>query len=78
MKTAVSLPDALFQLAETEARREGVSRSQLYATALSEFLERRRTNSVTEQLNRVYSTQRAKLDSGLSIAQFRSLKKEEW
>jgi metal-responsive CopG/Arc/MetJ family transcriptional regulator len=42
MKTAVSIPDDLFRLAEAAARRLQVSRSQLYATALSVFLNRRR------------------------------------
>jgi len=34
MKTAISLPDELFKAAEFPARRLGVSRSRLYATAL--------------------------------------------
>ena len=36
MKTAISLPDELFAAAEKLAERLGVSRSQLYATALAE------------------------------------------
>jgi len=53
MKTAVSVPDDLFRLAEAAARRLRVSSSQLYATALSEFLDRQ-TNTVTERLNEVF------------------------
>lgn len=34
MKTAVSLPDALFQAAERQAKRTRKSSSQLYAEAL--------------------------------------------
>jgi len=44
MKTAVSLPDELFRLAETAARRLRVSRSQLYAMAIAEFLNTERLN----------------------------------
>jgi hypothetical protein len=38
MKTAVSLPDPLFRRAEKAAKRLGISRSELYARALGEFL----------------------------------------
>jgi metal-responsive CopG/Arc/MetJ family transcriptional regulator len=78
MKTAVSLPDELFRLAETAARRLRVSRSQLYATALSEFLHRQEGNAVTERLNDVYSRQTAKVDSALHRAQLKSIRKDSW
>ncbi|MGC9972062.1 MAG: hypothetical protein ABSE56_15895 [Bryobacteraceae bacterium] len=78
MKTAVSLPDDLFGLAEAAAGRLRVSRSQLYATAISEFLDRRRTDAVTERLNEVYSRRPAKVDPALHRAQLRSLDKDSW
>lgn len=78
MKTAISLPDNLFQLAETAARKLGMSRSQLYATALAEFLERRRTSKITERLNRIYSQERSELDPALHSGQLRSLEKDSW
>jgi len=78
MKTAVSVPDDLFALAEAAARRLRVSRSQLYATALSEFLDRQQTNAVTERLNEVYSRRPAKVDPALHRAQMRSLDKDSW
>ena len=78
MKTAVSVPDDLFRLAEAAARRLRVSRSQLYATALSEFLDRQQNNAVTERLNEVYSRRPAKVDSALHRAQMRSLNKDSW
>ena len=42
MKVALSIPDELFATAETVAKRLGVSRSRLYATALAEFLSKHR------------------------------------
>jgi hypothetical protein len=78
MKTAVSVPDDLFRLAEAAARRLRVSRSQLYATAISEFLNRRQGDSVTERLNEVYSRRPAKVDGALHRAQLRSLDKDSW
>ena len=78
MKTAVSLPGELFRLAETTARRLRVSRTQWYATAIAEFLQRQQTGTVTERLNKVYSHQKAKVDPPLHRAQLRSVDKDSW
>jgi len=53
MKTAVSLPDDVFQAAERHARKTRKSRSQLYAEALVEYLARHGDDAVTEAMNRV-------------------------
>jgi metal-responsive CopG/Arc/MetJ family transcriptional regulator len=60
MKTAVSLPDDLFQQAEAAARRLRVSRSELYGKAIAEFVKRLDANEITERLNDVYSTNSAR------------------
>jgi len=78
MKTAVSVPDDLFRLADATARRLRLSRSQLYATAISEFLERQQADAVTERLNEVYGRRRAKVDPALHRAQIKSLDKGSW
>jgi metal-responsive CopG/Arc/MetJ family transcriptional regulator len=78
MKTAVSLPDDLFSLAETAARRLRISRSQLYATALTEYLNRELTDATTERLNEVYSRHHAKVDPLLNAAQLASIEPETW
>ena len=52
MKTAVSLPDPLFKEAEAAAKDLGLSRSKLIQTALEDFLERRRDEDVTAEINR--------------------------
>lgn len=78
MKTAVSLPDKLFNLAEAAARKLRVSRSELYAKAIAEYLERRHSNFITERLNDVYSASPAKLDPELNRAQLKSLQKDAW
>jgi len=74
MKTAVSVPDDLFRKAEAAARRLRVSRSRLYAAAIEEFLDRRRADSITEQLNKVYSRQPAKVDAAMHRAQIKSIR----
>lgn len=72
------MPDELFNLAEAAARQLRVSRSELYAKAIAEYLERRQSNAITERLNDVYSASPAKLDPGLNRAQLESLKKDAW
>ena len=72
------MPDDLFRMAEATARRLQVSRSELYAKALEEFLKRQNADAITERLNRVYSKEPAKLDPALRRAQLKSLVKERW
>jgi len=78
MKTAVSVPDDIFRLAEATARRLRVSRSELYTKAIAEFLKQQDTRSIIERLNQVYSRYPAKVDPGLHRAQLKSLKKDSW
>ncbi len=78
MKTAVSLPDDLFRMAEETARRLRISRSELYAKAIAEFLKSRRQDAITERLNEVYSRYPAKVESALHRAQLESLEKDAW
>ncbi|CAN5783850.1 hypothetical protein BH18ACT15_BH18ACT15_06580 [soil metagenome] len=78
MKTAVSIPDAIFKAAERMAERLGVSRSELYARAVSEFLEARLERAVTEQLDEVYEEDESELDTVLERMQAVSLPREEW
>jgi predicted transcriptional regulator len=55
MKTAVSLPDQLYQEAEKTARSMGIPRSQLFARALEDFIALHKRENITEKLNRVYA-----------------------
>jgi metal-responsive CopG/Arc/MetJ family transcriptional regulator len=78
MKTAVSLPDELFQRAESAARKLRVSRSRLYALAIGEYLDRRRADRITRRLDEVYAQRSSRLDPALRQAQFKSLGTETW
>ncbi|MBV9103003.1 MAG: ribbon-helix-helix protein, CopG family, partial [Candidatus Eremiobacteraeota bacterium] len=51
MKTAVSLPDDIFQRAERLARRTRRTRSRLVADALDEYLARHEADDVTDAMN---------------------------
>jgi predicted transcriptional regulator len=73
--TAVSLPDDIFRQAEAAARRLRVSRSQLYAAAISEFLNRSASDMVTQRLDEIYAKP-AKIDRALLRAQLKSVRKD--
>ncbi len=53
MKTAISVPDAVYQEAEKMAHSLGWSRSRLYSTAVREFVERQSEDPVTIALNAI-------------------------
>lgn len=80
MKTAISIPDPIFESAEKLAKRLGISRSQLYTNAVDALVEKYRYSGVTEQLDAVYSSDPdvSSLDDGLEQMQSLSLGKEEW
>jgi len=52
MKTAVSIPDDVFEEAERLARRTKRSRSEVYSRALAEYLARHAPDRVTEAVDR--------------------------
>lgn len=78
MKTAVSLPDDLFESADALARRLGMSRSRLFATAVAEFVAKHRASKVTERLNSVYAGESERPDGALNEYSKRQLRKNEW
>lgn len=78
MKTAISLPDALFESADALAEELGLSRSALYARAVEEFLARHRDRDITARLDEVYRDHSGTLDPALRAAQGRSVASSEW
>ena len=78
MKTAISIPDEVFDAAEEMARRLGMSRSQLYVSALREYMEAHRSRGVTARLDQVYEYQDSSLDLRVAEAQTDSLEDEDW
>lgn len=78
MKTAISLPDPLFEAADELAARLGVTRSELFRRALERLLSDYDDDRITEALNRVYSQEAAALDPGLARMQAASLPRQDW
>ena len=78
MKTAISVPNELFEAAEKLARRLGVSRSRLFASAVSEYLRQHGGENITQKLNQLYESQPASLETLSQALQSASLGKDEW
>jgi predicted transcriptional regulator len=80
MKTAISLPDPLFEAADRLAQQLGKSRSQLYAEALREHLEKHRDQDITARLNEIYGDrpELSELGPVLDALQLEVLRKEKW
>jgi hypothetical protein len=78
MKTAVSIPDDVFQEAEALAHRAKRSRSDLYARALSEYVARHAPDRVTEAMDRVLDDLNERQDKFSQRAARRTLERTEW
>jgi metal-responsive CopG/Arc/MetJ family transcriptional regulator len=78
MKTAISIPDSVYESAEKLAQRLGTSRSKLYTQALSNYLIQYEKQGITEKLNTVYAGNDAAVDDALAHMQSSSLAKETW
>jgi metal-responsive CopG/Arc/MetJ family transcriptional regulator len=78
MKTAISIPNEVFETADRFARRKKLSRSALFTMAVTEFLSHHRQDDVTEQLDKVYGEQASAVDPVLGRLQASSLPKESW
>lgn len=78
MKVAVSIPDAIFEAAERLAEERNLPRSQLFAEALSAYLERHGSEAITASLNEIYGKESSALDEPLTLAQFDSIADEAW
>ena len=78
MKTAVSIPDDVFEGAERLARRTNRSRSRLFSDALKEYLARHTPDKVTQAMNKALAQIGEEEDSFVSSAARRVLAPSEW
>jgi len=78
MKTAVSIPDDVFEGAERLARRTKRSRSRLFSDALKEYLARHAPDKVTEAMNKACAEIGDAEDTFVSTATRRVLEQSEW
>jgi metal-responsive CopG/Arc/MetJ family transcriptional regulator len=78
VKTAISIPDEVFLAADELARRLGISRSELYATAVAEYIAEHRATGVKERLDALYGMFDSQLDESVEQLQDSSLPREDW
>ena len=57
MKTAISIEDGILREADETARQMGLSRSRLFALAVTDFLQRYRSEQIRIRLNNVYANE---------------------
>ena len=57
MRTAISLPEPLLHAADAFAKRTGMSRSELFRAAVTDYIERHKHDHVREALDAVYAEQ---------------------
>lgn len=55
MKTAISIEDGILREADETARQMGLSRSRIFALAVSDFLQRYQQEQMLARLNEVYA-----------------------
>ena len=78
MKTAVSIPDQVFEQAERLARRTRKSRSNVFSSALREYLARHSPDEVTEAMDLVCEQLGKHPDPFVARAARRTLEQTEW
>ena len=78
MKTAISIPDKIFEEAERLAERLQTSRSQLYTRALTEFIARHDDDQIASAMNRVVDEVGPGLNDFTREAARRTLRRVEW
>lgn len=79
MKTAVSIPDRVYEQAEEVAKRLKKSRSELYAEALAEYLARRQPDAVTSRINEALDVMEPQeAETFRAAAARKTLARSEW
>ncbi len=78
MKTAISLPNDLFALADDFAKKVGISRSELYVVALREYILAKQRDNLTEQINLACAKLDTALPADIAATTRRRLLEIEW
>lgn len=83
MKTAISVPDEIFELSERLAKKLNVSRSKIFAMGVKKLAKEYDTveedsESITARINKVCEEADTSLDPHWKKLQTRTLPKDEW
>jgi hypothetical protein len=77
MKVAISVPDKLSQAVDDYAERAGVSRSEVYARAVDQFLANLEAEDAMRRFNENYLDD-APVDPALTAAARATFERNEW
>lgn len=78
MKTAVSIPDEIFEDAERFAKRTKRSRSRLFSDALREYLARHSPDEIAQAMDRALAEIAPAEDDFVAASASRTLERSEW
>ena len=82
MKTAISLPDDLFEKVNELAEELHLSRSRIFTEAVRDYIARRKNEKILQALNKVYSKPEPEEDKMLrkqgKKRYAKTLKVEKW
>ena len=74
MKTAISVPDALFEQVEKRVRELGMTRSEFYSTAARAYLDTLEADNLTAEIDWALAIIRADPDAAAAM----DLERAEW
>ena len=78
MKATISIPDDIYNSADQLSKRLGMSRSELYAKAVSDYINAFKNEAVSKALDQIYTKEKSEIDPVIDLMQLRSLPKESW
>jgi hypothetical protein len=78
MKTAISVPEDVFQLSEKLAKKLKISRSAVFAMGVKKLAEEHDDDEIIAQINRVCEKVDTSLDPAVRQYQNRMLRREKW
>lgn len=78
MKTAISIPDDVFQSAEDVAKTLKVSRSEFYTRAVKQYVKTQRKKDIQDRLNNFFDKEDNRLDPVMEKLQSLSLGPSDW
>ncbi|MBI4715073.1 MAG: ribbon-helix-helix protein, CopG family [Nitrospirae bacterium] len=82
MKTAISIPDDLYEMVEELSEKLHLSRSRIFSEAVRDYLAKRRNEEILRQINVVYSEAETEEDKTIrkhaKKRYTRTLKAEKW
>lgn len=78
MQNELAIPSEIWNAAQQLAGQLGLSSNELFAVALSDFIQRHSAIDVTAELDKIYAETSSTVDPVLGAMQLKSLPAEKW